>query len=132
MVDSLYIIDHVLTTPVSAASMHGNQASCSPLCSYVFPVVRLPSTIPSSHRTPSTIENEKNGADWSQIIHLIFSFSSVISWLLFAVDIALMAWLAMRAYKDGMYESLPPAYHSALPRCLFAIMLVCSVVKSPM
>lgn len=36
-----------------------------------------------------------------QIIHLIFTWSSVISWLLFIGDLILMGFLAMHAYRDG-------------------------------
>ncbi|KAL2355452.1 hypothetical protein BJ546DRAFT_688864 [Cryomyces antarcticus] len=35
------------------------------------------------------------------VIHLIFSWTAVVSWLLFAVDVALIAWLTMRAYRDA-------------------------------
>ncbi|PGH10460.1 hypothetical protein GX51_00219 [Blastomyces parvus] len=34
------------------------------------------------------------------IIHMIFAWSSVISWLLFVCDIALIGFLSMRAYRD--------------------------------
>ncbi len=34
------------------------------------------------------------------VIHLAFSWSRVLSWILFAVDLVLMAFLAGRAYKD--------------------------------
>jgi uncharacterized membrane protein len=35
------------------------------------------------------------------IVHLIFAWSAVISWMLFAVDLILIAFLAMHAYRDG-------------------------------
>ena len=35
------------------------------------------------------------------IVHLIFAWSTVISWMLFAVDLILIAFLAMHAYRDG-------------------------------
>ena len=35
------------------------------------------------------------------IVHLIFAWSAVISWILFAVDLILIAFLAMHAYHDG-------------------------------
>lgn len=38
----------------------------------------------------------------SQIIHLLFSWSLVLSWILFAGDLALIAFLALHAYRDGM------------------------------
>jgi uncharacterized membrane protein len=36
-----------------------------------------------------------------QIVHLIFSWSSFLSWLLFICDLGLMGFLSMRAYRDG-------------------------------
>ena len=36
------------------------------------------------------------------IIHVIFSWSGVISWLLLAFDIGMIGWLTLRAYRDGM------------------------------
>ncbi|KAI1075605.1 hypothetical protein F5B20DRAFT_585192 [Whalleya microplaca] len=35
------------------------------------------------------------------IIHLIFSWSSFLSWVLFIVDLCLMGWLAVRAHRDA-------------------------------
>ncbi|KAF2814028.1 uncharacterized protein BDZ99DRAFT_459769 [Mytilinidion resinicola] len=35
------------------------------------------------------------------VIHIIFSWTSIISWLLFACDIALIGYLTFRAYKDA-------------------------------
>ncbi|KAI9762112.1 MAG: hypothetical protein M4579_000592 [Chaenotheca gracillima] len=35
------------------------------------------------------------------VIHLIFSWSTAISWILFVVDIALILFLAHRAYRDA-------------------------------
>jgi uncharacterized membrane protein len=35
------------------------------------------------------------------IVHLIFAWSRFLSWLLFIGDIALVALLTMRAYKDA-------------------------------
>jgi uncharacterized membrane protein len=35
------------------------------------------------------------------IIHLVFSFSTVMSWLLFVINIFLIGFLAWRAYRDG-------------------------------
>ena len=37
------------------------------------------------------------------IVHLIFLWSMVISWMLFAVDLILIAFLAMHAYRDGKH-----------------------------
>lgn len=35
------------------------------------------------------------------VLHLIFAWSTIISWMLFAVDLILIAFLAMHAYRDG-------------------------------
>src|SRR5271155_1132086 len=35
------------------------------------------------------------------IVHLVFAWSTIISWVLFAVDLILIAFLAMHAYRDG-------------------------------
>lgn len=35
------------------------------------------------------------------IIHIIFSWSSILSWLIFAGDLCLIGWLAFKAYGDG-------------------------------
>ena len=43
-------------------------------------------------------------ADSSKIVHLIFSWSSVISWILFVGDMALIGFLALHAYRDGMCQ----------------------------
>ncbi|KAI9675545.1 MAG: hypothetical protein M1822_008898 [Bathelium mastoideum] len=40
------------------------------------------------------------------VVHLVFSFSAVISWLLFAGDLLLIGWLTFRAYRDGEIISL--------------------------
>lgn len=37
----------------------------------------------------------------SQVVHLIFTWSPVLSWLLFAGDVALIGFLALHAYRDG-------------------------------
>lgn len=46
------------------------------------------------------------------IVHLIFSFSPVMSWLLFFGDLALIAVLTLKAYRDAdtldRYEHLVP------------------------
>jgi uncharacterized membrane protein len=36
------------------------------------------------------------------VIHVIFSWSSVLSWIIFSADIVLIGWLTFRAYRDGM------------------------------
>lgn len=35
------------------------------------------------------------------VMHIIFSWSSIISWLLFTCDIGLIAYLTLRAYRDA-------------------------------
>ena len=35
------------------------------------------------------------------VVHLIFSFSAVVSWILFVVDVVMIAFLSLRAYQDG-------------------------------
>ncbi|CAJ2512675.1 Uu.00g007940.m01.CDS01 [Anthostomella pinea] len=35
------------------------------------------------------------------IIHLLFSWSRFLSWVLFIADLGLMGWLALRAYRDA-------------------------------
>ena len=35
------------------------------------------------------------------ILHLIFSFSTVLSWMFFIGDLVLIGWLTMRAYQDA-------------------------------
>ncbi|CAI6340447.1 unnamed protein product [Periconia digitata] len=35
------------------------------------------------------------------VVHIIFSWSSIISWFLFAGDVALIGFMTMRAYKDA-------------------------------
>lgn len=37
-----------------------------------------------------------------QVLHLIFSWSSILSWMLFVVDIGLIGFLTMHAYQDGI------------------------------
>jgi uncharacterized membrane protein len=49
------------------------------------------------------------------IIHLIFAWSTVISWMLFAFDLILIAFLAMHAYRDGK-DTHPKAKYSVLTK----------------
>ncbi|KAI0110285.1 hypothetical protein F4814DRAFT_451262 [Daldinia grandis] len=35
------------------------------------------------------------------IVHLIFSWSTFLSWVIFLADLCLMGWLALRAYRDA-------------------------------
>ncbi|KAF2096991.1 hypothetical protein NA57DRAFT_77241 [Rhizodiscina lignyota] len=35
------------------------------------------------------------------VLHILFSWTAVISWMLFAVDLLLIGWLTYRAYKDA-------------------------------
>lgn len=34
-------------------------------------------------------------------MHLLFSWSAVLSWLIFFADLALIAWLVIQAYRDA-------------------------------
>lgn len=36
-----------------------------------------------------------------QVIHLLFSWSSFLSWTLFLVDLLLIGFLSLHAYQDG-------------------------------
>ena len=36
------------------------------------------------------------------VLHLVFSWSSILSWMLFVVDLGLIGFLTMHAYQDGM------------------------------
>lgn len=47
------------------------------------------------------------------IVHLIFSWSTFLSWVIFLGDLALMVFLAMRAYRDA--DTLDRQAHSPLP-----------------
>jgi uncharacterized membrane protein len=40
------------------------------------------------------------------VIHVIFSWSGFISWVLFIGDLGLIAWLTRRAYLDGEYAEV--------------------------
>ena len=46
------------------------------------------------------------------VLHLVFSWLAVLSWILFALDIVLIAFLTLRAYKDGVIP--PRAYKSRI------------------
>ncbi|KAI4195491.1 MAG: hypothetical protein LQ346_003416 [Caloplaca aetnensis] len=41
------------------------------------------------------------GMMYDEIIHLIFSWSTWLSWILFVFDLGLIAFLTMHAYQDG-------------------------------
>lgn len=45
---------------------------------------------------------ERPLADAIQLLHLILSFSKVLSWMLFVVDLGLIGWLTFHAHRDGM------------------------------
>jgi hypothetical protein len=48
-----------------------------------------------------------------QIIHLLFVWSSVISWLIFICDILLIGFLSVHAYRDGKGTTdMRPSNHS--------------------
>ena len=51
-------------------------------------------------------------------MHIIFSWSSIISWLLFTCDIGLIAYLTLRAYRDG--ELSLQLLHYFVPRRVLA------------
>lgn len=40
------------------------------------------------------------------VLHLIFSWSSFLSWVIFIADLGLIGYLTMRAYRDGKSCSL--------------------------
>ena len=40
------------------------------------------------------------------VVHLIFSWSSFLSWVLLVGDIGMIGYLTVRAYKDGEETSL--------------------------
>lgn len=35
------------------------------------------------------------------VVHVVFSWSTVVSWMLFVLDLATIGYLTMRAYRDG-------------------------------
>ena len=37
------------------------------------------------------------------LIHLVFAWSTVASWIIFACDLCLIAFLALHAYRDGKW-----------------------------
>ena len=43
-------------------------------------------------------------------MHLIFSFSAFLSWTLFAIDLLLIGFLSLRAYRDGKFSFIPDGY----------------------
>lgn len=47
------------------------------------------------------------------IVHLIFSWSTFLSWVIFLGDLALMVFLAMRAYRDA--DTLDRQVHAPSP-----------------
>lgn len=57
--------------------------------------VRLPLTNSASFKTLRLT--------FQQVLHLIFSWSSLISWLMFIGDIVLIAFLSLHAYHDGTF-----------------------------
>jgi len=40
------------------------------------------------------------------VLHLIFSWSTFLSWLIFVGDLGLIGWLTWRAYTDGEFSFL--------------------------
>lgn len=52
----------------------------------------------------------------NQVIHLIFSRSPVMSWIIFVLDLCAIAFLAFRAYRDG---TSPFSYTPILKTIIF-------------
>lgn len=51
---------------------------------------------------------------------MLLAWSAVLSWMLFAVDLAAMAYLARRAYRDGEFSFLFSPPLAAFPaHCMF-------------
>src|SRR5204863_326713 len=46
------------------------------------------------------------------VVHLVFSWSALVSWVLFVGDVVLIGWLAWRAWVDG--GCFPPLFFSSL------------------
>lgn len=55
-----------------------------------------------------------------QVIHLLFSWSSFLSWTLFLVDLFLVGFLGLHAYQDGE-SSIDDFYHFVIDRSLVLI-----------
>ena len=36
-----------------------------------------------------------------QVVHIVFAWSSIISWILLTCDLLLIVWLTFCAYRDG-------------------------------
>lgn len=73
--------------------------------------------------------NEAMGSPISQIIHLICSGSSFLSWLLFVGDLAMIGFLSMRAYRDG--RAAPPSPSSLSCRPGFAVITRADIGHPP-
>lgn len=37
------------------------------------------------------------------VVHIIFAWTSIVSWMLFVGDLLLITWLTFKTYKDGMF-----------------------------
>ena len=69
---------------------------------YVLAEIRIISNLTAS---PSRFHAWQSSLTFSAIfvIHLIFSWSSVLSWMLFVGDLGLIGLLTLHAYQDGLY-----------------------------
>ena len=54
-------------------------------------------------RMYGSFQHERRLLTTNKVVHLIFSFSSVLSWMLFVVDLGLIGFLSLHAYQDGEY-----------------------------
>ena len=69
--------------------MPGNRVCSLRLCSYV------------CRSFEAEFVNRAGLMEIIKVIHLIFSPLKVLSWLLFIVDLVLIAFLTLKAYQDG-------------------------------
>lgn len=59
------------------------------------------------------------------VVHLLVSWSAVLSWMLFLVDLALIVWLVLNAYRDAdTLDRLVLAPHFFFSPRLFVLMLL--------
>lgn len=57
-----------------------------------------------------------------QLVHLIFSWSSVLSWIIFVIDIVLIGLLSLHAYQDGTITFLG---------CMYPLTTASSLLSQP-
>lgn len=84
-----------------AGSMRGNPACSSAPSLYARSLPLL------SNYYRSTLSNLVFFGRRAQILHLLFSWSSVISWLMFIGDLFLIGFLSLHAYRDGKIRPNP-------------------------